>query len=367
MRIGIIITGDYGWAGGVYYSLNIIKLLHAISLSKKMTVIAIVNSFTPLEIIADLPKENIEISCLDKKTIFYRLYHKMIGDRFVADINALNLDVLYPLLFWNKSHNKLNCKALYWIYDFQHKFFPELFSPEEIKKRDQTFENISRHSSNVVFSSYDSKHHFNKFYPANKAQQHVYNFVSLLSKNAAVQKTPVIIPENYFIVCNQFWPHKNHGVVINAVEHFVKEKMYIHIVFTGKNNDTRNKEYVDKLKKIIVEKHLETHITFTGFISREAQVALIVKAKAVIQPSYFEGWSTVVEDAKALNKFMIVSDIAVNREQVNNNVLFFSPSDDQQLKTCIEDFNCQKINPIVLNYDENISESKNKLIKLFDI
>ena len=26
MRIGIIFTGDYSWAGGLYYSLNIIKL-----------------------------------------------------------------------------------------------------------------------------------------------------------------------------------------------------------------------------------------------------------------------------------------------------------------------------------------------------
>jgi len=30
-------------------------------------------------------------------------------------------------------------------------------------------------------------------------------------------------------------------------------------------------------------------------------------AKAIIQPSYFEGWSTVIEDAKALNKYLIVS------------------------------------------------------------
>ena len=44
MRIGIILTGDYSWAGGVYYSLNIIKLLHSISLNKKLTIVVIVNS-----------------------------------------------------------------------------------------------------------------------------------------------------------------------------------------------------------------------------------------------------------------------------------------------------------------------------------
>ena len=39
------------------------------------------------------------------------------------------------------------------------------------------------------------------------------------------------------------------------------------------------------------------------------------KAMAVIQPSLFEGWSTVVEDARALGKPMILSDFPVQIEQ----------------------------------------------------
>jgi hypothetical protein len=46
---------------------------------------------------------------------------------------------------------------------------------------------------------------------------------------------------------------------------------------------------------------------------------------AIIQPSLFEGWSTVVEDAKALNKWILLSDIAVHREQIKENVDFFNP------------------------------------------
>ncbi len=45
-------------------------------------------------------------------------------------------------------------------------------------------------------------------------------------------------------------------------------------------------------------------------------LVLLAHAVAVINPSRFEGWSSSVEEAKALGKPLIVSDIPVHREQV---------------------------------------------------
>ena len=42
---------------------------------------------------------------------------------------------------------------------------------------------------------------------------------------------------------------------------------------------------------------------------------LIYKSKAVINPSLFEGWNTSVEEAQNTKKKIILSDIAVHREQ----------------------------------------------------
>lgn len=368
MRIGIILTGDYSWAGGVYYSLNIIKLLHTISLTKKLTVVVIVNSITPDELINELPKENIEVNYLDKRSFLYKLYHKLRGDRFVADINRLKLDVIYPLISYNALHTKLNCKAFYWLYDFQHKFLPELFSSDEIKSRDQLFEDIALHARDIVFSSYDSKGHFEKFFPTSKSSKHVYNFVSLIEGEVKGGAKKILnIPDHYFIVCNQFWPHKNHLVVLKALDLLIQNKKKLHIVFTGRFDDERNKKYVDELKAFISEKKLESYITLTGFISRKDQVSLIMNAKAVIQPSFFEGWSTVVEDAKALNKFLLVSDIAVNREQLKNNVFFFKPEEHEQLSLYLSKLNEEDMMNTNSCYEKNIEASKHDLIKLFKI
>ena len=52
---------------------------------------------------------------------------------------------------------------------------------------------------------------------------------------------------------------------------------------------------------------------------------------AIIQPSLFEGWSTVVEDAKALNKFIFLSDLNVHKEQNPKNASFFDATNEEDL------------------------------------
>ena len=68
-----------------------------------------------------------------------------------------------------------------------------------------------------------------------------------------------------------------------------------------------------------------------GLIPKRNQMALLKEATAVIQPSLFEGWSTIVEEARLLNKRRIVSDIIVHREQAWDDVIFFDPHEARSL------------------------------------
>ena len=65
-----------------------------------------------------------------------------------------------------------------------------------------------------------------------------------------------------------------------------------------------------------------------------------------MQPSLFEGWSTVVEDAKCLNKFIFLSDLPVHREQNPANVCFFDPYDEDALTDKL-----LKVEPTTTQYD----------------
>jgi len=61
------------------------------------------------------------------------------------------------------------------------------------------------------------------------------------------------------------------------------------------------------------------------------------KSIAIIQPSLFEGWSTVVEDAKSLGKNIIVSDINVHIEQKDERTVVFPKLDYKELSKIMVD------------------------------
>jgi hypothetical protein len=46
---------------------------------------------------------------------------------------------------------------------------------------------------------------------------------------------------------------------------------------------------------------------------------------AVINPSFCEGWSTTVEEAKAIGARLLLSDLNIHREQTNGEAYFFDP------------------------------------------
>ncbi len=70
-------------------------------------------------------------------------------------------------------------------------------------------------------------------------------------------------------------------------------------------------------------------------VSYSDVIALMRGAKAVLNPSLFEGWSTTVEEARALGVPLILSDIAVHREQMGNKAHYFHPDSPKELATVI--------------------------------
>ena len=54
-------------------------------------------------------------------------------------------------------------------------------------------------------------------------------------------------------------------------------------------------------------------------------------AISVLNPSFFEGWSSSVEECKSLGKNMILSDIAVHREQDPPESIYFNPNNVKSL------------------------------------
>lgn len=132
-------------------------------------------------------------------------------------------------------------------------------------------------------------------------------------------------------MCNQFWAHKDHETVFRAVAHLAEQGVMVTVVCTGEPQDFRNPSYFPYLQGVVRELGIDDQIVITGKVSRAEQILLMCHAQAVIQPSLFEGWSTVLEDARALGKQVIASDFPVHLEQNLFGARYFKQRDSVDL------------------------------------
>jgi glycosyltransferase involved in cell wall biosynthesis len=329
--------------GGVYYVLNLIK---SISRLEDKSVQVHVFYFGPLSEELDHELKGLDIVRVDMsqmslpKKVLLKLIEANNPHRILRSfLKNHPVDALYPFLSWGEYDYTLTSKAIYWIPDFQHKFLPQLFSSDELKSRDLQFSAIAEHAIHLILSSHDALGHFKEFYPNSKAEVRVLQFMSLINESELSDKQNVLdkfkLSRPYFIVCNQFWSHKNHLLVLEALAALDQKNIGFDIVFTGKPHDHRDSQYFNKLSAYVESNTLNDQVKFLGFIDRADQLTLMRESLAVIQPSLFEGWSTVNEDAKTLGKLVIASDIPIHREQLVGDYDFFEPHSANELADII--------------------------------
>jgi glycosyltransferase involved in cell wall biosynthesis len=135
------------------------------------------------------------------------------------------------------------------------------------------------------------------------------------------------LPERFFLLANQFSHHKNHLVAFEAVRILRARGVPVVVACTGSTYGFRGNDYLQSVHAFLEQHALGDAIRILDLIPRADQVALMRRSLAILQPSRFEGWSTVVEDAKTLGKPIVASDIAVHREQAPPRATF-APTDD---------------------------------------
>ena len=73
-----------------------------------------------------------------------------------------------------------------------------------------------------------------------------------------------------------------------------------------------------------------------GEIPYNDVLQLIKNSVAVINPSFFEGWSSTVEESKSINKLIILSNINVHLEQNPKHAIYFNPKNEIELASVME-------------------------------
>lgn len=327
-KIAIKSIDSNNWIGGLYYKKNI-----AFGLSQ----------------VFDNESLEIHIVVSDNGSIFEGLHNVKVyeikrGNRQIMNLKFLLYLRYHRIRFLFPASGKIKLKGICqiaWIPDFQHIHYPQYQDEGSLKRREEEYTRIGRSSCPIILSSYNAAKDFRRYRPDLK-NTYIVPFVSYIEpeiRAITLERERISLSKyglrsnEYVCVSNQFWQHKNHIVVLKAIEMLVgkyPDIPYI-FVFTGEPKDYRNPGYYSQLMEIFNKSQIQRRTKILGFIDRIDQLIIMKNSKFIIQPSLFEGWGTVVEDAKVLDKLILLSDIPVHHEQMNENCVLFDPYNPEEL------------------------------------
>lgn len=373
LKIGIVFNFRKGWTGGIIYIANVINSLNFLDKQDQPEVVVFYNPNLE-EFLKDMKYPRITFVPWNFPG-FYKGYLTTWLSRkniFVEDIiSQYNLDGVYPV---NDrpiaGSKKIKAKIIAWIPDLQHKFYPNFFGKIRVFLRELRIKLVLNNTKDLVVSSADVMSHFHKFYKIKKDLKiHTLKFVSIIDNFSFPSINDLAIkynvPKKYFMVSNAFTNHKNHMVILKALVILKKSETPVHFVFTGKMELVGYEAYVKKIRLMVAENGLESYVSFLGVIPRQDQLGLMKNALAVVQPSLFEGWSTVIEDAKSLQIPVIASDLPVNIEQLGDKGVFFSRENETELSNALSNFLMNSHKPFYGDYEERVKGFARNFLNIF--
>lgn len=400
MRIALVAESMYSWGGGRDLMLDFGKAFeYAISTQKKdLDVFLLVPQKSWLRCcILDI----LEWRCNKGKFRLYRYRQNKECEKYLLSDFAKFCPSIkhyeYTRIklgrfnsksrFLNRKLKKLNAEFCLWapfeendylttpnmvyIPDFQHRYFPEYFSEQDIQERDLYFEKVVMNADHVMVTAEDAKKDIERFYPNHKCSIYVQPFAPVCVDewiNRDIDISSYNLPKKYFMISNQFWKHKSHITAFKALEHlYIEGYTDLHIVCTGKMEEYRDQNYIASLLDEVRQMKCRDNIHFLGHIPKSDQIQIMKGAIALIQMTLFEGnpGGNSVLDANSIGIPCILSDIPVNKEISyfdNKEIMYFKKLDEydlanKMLYACKIDRN--GMNEKILR--EQMNENKDKL------
>ena len=351
IRIGILGHGFIDWGGGIDFLRTVVSSLH--------------HSGEAVEIHALVPTRGPRLTALHALRHTYRtakavlkrsgavpqrpdgrhladladsteqllnIHEIDIGRRAIASAaRKLSLDVILPA--FSALPPDFPTPWVGYVYDFQHRYLPQLFSPADRSLRDRHFAAMLGSARAVIVNARAVASDIALFHPGAPAKVFALPFSAaphagwLAPSESPAAKFGITGP--YFIVCNQFWIHKDHATAFAAFAKIAADHPSLHLVCTGATDDYRNPGYFPGLQRGLASNGIADRVHILGMVSKADQIALLKGSIAMIQPTLFEGGpgGGAAFDAVSLGVRCLVSDIAVNRELIEPGVEFFPPGD----------------------------------------
>jgi len=144
------------------------------------------------------------------------------------------------------------------------------------------------------------------------------------------------LTKGYYFYPAQFWAHKNHVRILQALELLNKKGKTPHVVFSGGDQGA-----MSHVKATASKLGVGEQVQFLGFVPAEHVRGLYEGCRAVVMPSYFGPTNLPPLEAWELNKPVLYSSHL--SEQSGQAALLFDPDSAVELAKAMDDVTDSKV------------------------
>ena len=249
------------------------------------------------------------------------IYKKYIEGKFDVQIAFLEGPITRIFKYGKET------KKIVWIHNDISKVFGEDFKAKLKLKIDRS--NYKKYDK-LIFVSNQNKDAFNKLYNIKNIEEKeevIYNYVD---KDRIIQKSKLEVGQEYIdksstsiVTLSRLVEQKALDRLIRVHKKLIDEKINHNIYIIG---DGPEKE---KLENLI--KELKVEDTFKLMGKRENPYPYVKRADYLALLSYFEGYPMCLEEAKILNKKILITDTASIEVVKNYNKKLILKNDEQAI------------------------------------
>jgi glycosyltransferase involved in cell wall biosynthesis len=224
------------------------------------------------------------------------------------------------------------------IHDLQHRLqpeFPEVSNAAEFKKREFLFGNACRYAALIVVDSETSREDVLRCY-GDRIEADRIRVLPLFPVVAASRvedpaalaavRARYKLPKRFFFYPAQFWSHKNHVRIIDAIAQVAaRTGTRMPIAFCGLYGDPYRARAFETLMTRKTQLGLDDCVHYLGFVPDEDMPALYSQAVGLVMPTFFGPSNIPILEAWMCGCPTITSDIRGLREQSGDAAILVDP------------------------------------------
>jgi glycosyltransferase involved in cell wall biosynthesis len=225
------------------------------------------------------------------------------------------------------------------IHDVQHRLqpeFPEVSADGEFETREYVFRNGAANATMILADSEEGREDLLRFYGEHgltpdrvKVLPHLpasYVPRQVDDDEIARVRRAYGLPERFLFYPAQFWPHKNHARIVEALAKLRADlDLEIPLVLAGSHSGKIREQEHDRVRGLVERLGLRRQVLFLGYVPDADMAGLYGGAVALVMPTFFGNTNLPILEAWRLGCPVLYSDIRGLRDQAGDAAVLVDP------------------------------------------